>query len=109
MDAAERAEQSAKDIEDLTVSAHQLNPDEPPTVTKTKIEGQPYNLDFGIPSFKGKTVVYSVNGKTGNVTLDVNDIKVREAFMDGTLKVPSRALEVTDTDTFILYGGDATL
>lgn len=44
---ASDAADSAREIEDLTVSAHTVEGD--PTVTKTKQEGQPYNLDFGIP------------------------------------------------------------
>lgn len=49
MRAGAEAKASAQEIEDLTVSAHRISLDSEPTVTKTKPEGQPYNLDFGIP------------------------------------------------------------
>lgn len=61
--AARNAEQYASDIEDLTVSAHELPSGSQPTVEKTKPEGQPYNLNFGIP--KGDTGEVGPQGPVG--------------------------------------------
>ena len=50
--AAERAQEAQAAIEDMTVSAHALEPGEPPTVEKTVEQGV-VNLDFGLPSGGG--------------------------------------------------------
>lgn len=50
--AAERAEEAQAAIEGMTVSAHALEPGEPPTVEKTVEQGV-VNLDFGLPSGGG--------------------------------------------------------
>lgn len=49
-ESATKAEECKKDIEDMTVSSHALLAGSEPTVEKTKEDGKPYNLDFGIPS-----------------------------------------------------------
>lgn len=59
---AESAAESAEEIGELTVSAQTLDPGSEATVTKTGGEGQPYNLEFGIPT--GAT---GEKGETGDV------------------------------------------
>lgn len=66
IEAADRAEQAATDIKDLTVSAVSLPIGSDPTVTKTKEEGRPYNLEFGIPEASVPLVQ-----TTGQSTTDV--------------------------------------
>ena len=58
----------------LTASAHPLPSNADPTVEVTGGTGNdPYNLDFGIPSAPTSTVS-TVNGQSGDVTLDKTDI-----------------------------------
>ena len=70
VNASTEAKAYAKEIKDLTVSAEELPAGSTPTVTKTGGGAVPYNLNFGIP----KGGVSSVNGQTGDITLDAGDI-----------------------------------
>lgn len=54
---ATAAQNYAQEIEDLTVSAHIISAGSNPTVTKTKVVGQPYNIDFGVPAEHNVDVV----------------------------------------------------
>ena len=59
----------------LTATAHSLPGASDPTVDVTGGTGDnPYNFDFGIPAGGGGGAVDSVNGQTGTVVLDKDDI-----------------------------------
>ena len=62
-------------ITGLTATAHSLPGASDPTVDVTGGTGDtPYNFDFGIPAGGGGGAVDSVNGQTGDVVLDKDDI-----------------------------------
>ena len=59
----------------MTATAHSLPGASDPTVDVTGGVGDdPYNFDFGIPAGGGSSAVDSVNGQTGTVVLDKDDI-----------------------------------
>ena len=59
----------------MTATAHSLPGASDPTVDVTGGTGDdPYNFDFGIPAGGGSGAVDSVNGQTGTVVLDKDDI-----------------------------------
>ena len=59
----------------MTATAHSLPGASDPTVDVTGGTGDdPYNFDFGIPAGGGGGAVDSVNGQTGTVVLDKDDI-----------------------------------
>lgn len=62
-ESAEAAAESAEEIEDLTVSAHGLPAGSAPTVIKTGGDGEPYNLDFGLPAGSGGATWEAVQDK----------------------------------------------
>ena len=62
-------------VVDMTATAHSLPGTSDPTVDVTGGNGdEPYNFDFGIPAGGGGGAVDSVNGQTGTVVLDKDDI-----------------------------------
>lgn len=97
---AAAAESAQIAIEDMTVSATTLDPDEPATATKTEVGGV-VNIEFGIPrghDGQGSSgAVDSVNGQTGDVVLDAEDVG---ALPDDT-PIPTKTSDLQNDSGFI--------
>ena len=67
--------QQVTNVVGMTATAHPLPDTSDPTVDVTGGNGNdPYNFDFGIPAGGGGGDVLSVNGRTGVVVLDKDDV-----------------------------------
>ena len=99
-------------ITGLTATAHSLPGASDPTVDVTGGTGDtPYNFDFGIPAGGGGGAVDSVNGQTGDVVLDKDDIglgnvdNVRQYSADNPPPYPVGSVNGMTGDVIVSGGG----